>query len=343
VGLDYRVACCPDGLMTDRRHDVKVLDCTIRDGGICNDWRFEPALVKRTYQALRRAGVDVMEVGYRTPRTPGPDAAGPWKYCDDDDLRALADESGMQLAVMMDYGRSSPADLAPRAQSPISLVRVACYGKDIAGAVDMLHAIQDKGYDVMCNVMAVSDNTPQEVDHFLGRLHDSTVPNVALVDSYGALYPHHVRYLIRKYKNWLRHDQRLGIHVHNNQETAFANTVAAVEEGATLIDATVLGMGRGAGNCPLELLLMWLDSERYDVAPILELVEDYARLKEELRWGYHVPYGITGWLNQHPKAAIAQMADGERTVADFYRSLAGDRARSSHHRPVLAAEPRVAK
>ena len=73
MGLDYRVACCPDGLMTDRRHDVKVLDCTIRDGGICNDWRFEPALVKRTYRALRRAGVDVMEVGYRTPRRPGPD------------------------------------------------------------------------------------------------------------------------------------------------------------------------------------------------------------------------------------------------------------------------------
>jgi 4-hydroxy 2-oxovalerate aldolase len=351
VGLDYRVACCPDGLMTDRRHDVKVLDCTIRDGGICNNWQFDPRLVKRTWQALRRAGVDVMEVGYRTRRLPvergaGTDPAGPWKYCEDDVLRELADETGLQLAVMMDYGRSTAADLAPRSRSPISMVRVACYGRDIEPALQMLHEIQDKGYEVMCNVMAVSDNTPQEVDTFLARLHDSTVPNVALVDSYGALYPHHVRYLIRKYKNWLRHDQRLGIHVHNNQEMAFANTIVAVEEGATLIDATVLGMGRGAGNCPLELLLMWLDSERYDVEPILELAEDYAALKDELRWGYHVPYAITGWLDQHPKSAIAYMSaaaqaagdSGETSVAGFYRRLAGDRARGRYHRPVLAHE-----
>jgi 4-hydroxy 2-oxovalerate aldolase len=343
VGLDYRVSCCPDGLMTDRRHDVKVLDCTIRDGGICNDWKFDPALVTRTAHALRRAGVDIMEIGYRSPRPAGPDGAGPWKYCEDDALRAIADETGLKLAVMMDYGRATAADLAPRARSPISMVRVACYGRDIVPALDMLHAIQDKGYDVMCNVMAVSDNTPQEVDHFLGKLHDSTVPNVALVDSYGALYPHHVRYLIRKYKNWLRQDQRLGIHVHNNQETAFANTIAAVEEGATLIDATILGMGRGAGNCPLELLLMWLDSPRYDVEPILGLVDDFAKLKEELRWGYHVPYGITGWLNAHPKAAIAQMGDPDTTVAEFYRDLVAHRPRSLHHRPVLVPEPRVAK
>jgi 4-hydroxy 2-oxovalerate aldolase len=338
MGLDYRVACCPDGLMTDRRHDVKVLDCTIRDGGICNDWRFDPDLVKRTWRALRRAGVDVMEIGYRSPHGPvdaSKPQSGPWKHCDDDVLHEIVDDCGITLSVMMDFGRASPKDLKPRSESPISMVRVACYGKDIVPAVELLHQIQDKGYDVMCNVMAVSTNTPHEVDHFLGKLHDSTIPNVALVDSFGALYPHHVRYLIRKYKNWLRQDQRLGIHVHNNQEQAFANTIAAVEEGATLIDATILGMGRGAGNCPLELLLLWLDMARYDVEPILELVDDYAKLKEELRWGYHVPYGISGWLNAHPKAAIEQMGgQEERTVVEFWREQLAGRTRPRHHRPV---------
>ncbi len=339
MGLDHRVACCPDGLMTDRRHDVRVLDCSIRDGGCCNEWRFDEALVRRTLQALARAGVDWMEIGYRTAA----DAAdrsrsGPWRFSDDSLLASVAAEHHIKLAVMMDHGKATAADLAPRSQSPVSLVRIACYARDTEAAIRTLHAAQDKGYDVMCNVMAVSTCTPQEVDRFLGLLHDSTVPNVALVDSYGALYPHHVRYLVRKYKNWLRPDQRLGVHVHNNQQAAFANTMVAVEEGATLVDATILGIGRGAGNCPLELLLMWLDSPRYDVEPVLELVEEYAALKQDLRFGYHVPYAIGGWLNDHPRDAIAQMKDEDRTVAEFYRQLTSLRPRSRHHRPVLVED-----
>jgi 4-hydroxy 2-oxovalerate aldolase len=335
VGLDYRVACCPDGLMTDRRHDVRVLDCSVRDGGICNDWQFPADLVKRTYRALHAAGVDYMEIGYRaTPGTFDPAKSGPWKGTTDDALATFVDDTGIKLAVMLDWGRATIADLRPRSQSPLSMVRVACYAQDIDGAVELLHRAQDLGYEVMCNVMAVSTCTPQVVDGFLGKLHDSTIPNVALVDSFGAFYPHHVRYLIRKYKNWLRPEQRLGIHVHNNQETAFANTIVAVEEGAGLLDATVLGMGRGAGNCPLELLLMYLDSPRYAVEPVLELVEEYAALKRELQWGYHVPYAIAGWLNVHPRDAIAQMTDTERTVLEFYRGLLEKRPRPAHHRPL---------
>ena len=335
MGLDYRVACCPDGLMTDRRHDVRVLDCSIRDGGCCNEWQFSDDLVRRTYKALHAAGVDYMEIGYRT--SPGlfdPTRCGPWKFCDDDALASFVDDVGIKLAVMLDWGRAEAKDLMPRSRSPVSMVRVACYGKDVDGAIALLHHAQDLGYEVMCNVMAVSTCTPQEVDTFLGKLRDSTIPNVALVDSFGAFYPHHVRYLIRKYKNWLRPDQRLGIHVHNNQETAFANTIVAVEEGAGLLDATVLGIGRGAGNCPLELLLMYLDSPRYDVEPVLALVEEYAALKRDLKWGYHVPYAITGWLNQHPKDAIAQMSDTERSVLEFYRGLRERRPQQRHHLPL---------
>ncbi|MCA9490400.1 MAG: aldolase catalytic domain-containing protein [Myxococcales bacterium] len=335
MGLDYRVSCCPDGLMTDRRHDVRVLDCSIRDGGCCNEWQFDEPLVRRTLRALSRAGVDWMEIGYRTSEgCASRESCGPWRFCDDDVLFRLVEDTHIKLAVMMDHGRASADDLRPRSESPIGLVRVACYARDTEAAIRTLHEAQDKGYEVMCNVMAVSTCTPQEVDRFLGLLHDSTIPNVALVDSYGALYPHHVRYLVRKYKNWLRPEQRLGIHCHNNQQTAFANTIVAVEEGATLVDATMLGIGRGAGNCPLELLLMWLDSPRYNVEPVLELVEQYAELQQDLRFGYHVPYAIAGWLNDHPKDAIAQMHDDERTVLEFYRLLTSKRPRSRHHRPV---------
>jgi 4-hydroxy 2-oxovalerate aldolase len=339
MGLDYRVACCPDGLMTDRRHTVRVLDCSIRDGGCCNEWQFTPDLVRRTYRALRSSGVDYMEIGYRT--SPGGydrDRAGPWRFCDDDVLADIVEDSGPKLAIMLDQGKAAIGDLRPRSDSPVSMVRIATYAKDIEAAIELLHGAQDLGYEVMCNVMAVSTCTPQVVDHFLGKLHDSTIPNVALVDSFGAFYPHHVRYLIRKYKNWLRPDQKLGVHVHNNQETAFANTIVAVEEGADLVDATILGMGRGAGNCPLELLLMYLDASKYDVEPILELAEEYATLKEQLKWGYHVPYAITGWLNAHPKSAIAQMGNPETSVAEFYRTIARERPKQRFHRPVTGEE-----
>jgi 4-hydroxy 2-oxovalerate aldolase len=337
MGLDYRVACCPDGLMTDRRHNVRVLDCSIRDGGCCNQWQFDPDLVRRTWKALAASGVDYMEIGYRSsPGTFDRAKVGPWRFCDDELLAELVDSTGMKLAVMVDWGKATIDDFAPRSRSPVSMIRVACYAKDVDGAIELLHRAQDKGYEVMCNVMAVSTCTPAVVDDFLGKLHDSTVPNVALVDSFGAFYPHHVRYLVRKYKNWLRPDQRLGIHVHNNQETAFANTIVAVEEGADLVDATILGIGRGAGNCPLELLLMYLDSSKYAVEPILELAEEYAALRNELRWGYHVPYAISGWLNQHPRAAIAQMQSDDRTVAEFYRALADERPKQRFHRPIPA-------
>jgi 4-hydroxy 2-oxovalerate aldolase len=324
MGLDYRVACCPDGLMTDRRHNVKVLDCTIRDGGCCNEWRFSDDFVRRTYRARAASGLEYMEIGYRSsPGTFDRDRVGAWRYCDDPVVADIVEDTGMKLSVMLDYGKATADDLAPRASSPISMVRLACYAKDIDGAIELLHRVQDKGYEVMCNVMAVSTCTPQVVDDFLGKLHDS----------FGAFYPHHVRYLIRKYKNWLRPDQKLGVHVHNNQETAFANTIVAVEEGADIVDATIFGFGRGAGNCPLELLLMYLDNSRYDVEPILELADEYAKLRDELRWGYHVPYAITGWLNAHPRAAIRQMSgagdDSGQSLADFYRSLAEQRPKES--------------
>jgi 4-hydroxy 2-oxovalerate aldolase len=334
MGLDYRVKCCPDGLMTDRRHNVRVLDCTIRDGGICNDWNFDRDLVKKTVAALAASGVDIMEIGYRTGEG-NADASkvGPWRFSREDDLRDVLVESNMKVAVMLDEGKASLDDLIPKKDSVVDVVRVATYAKDVGDAITLLEGAQELGYETFCNVMAVSTCTPQEVDDFLDKLRDSKIPNIAVVDSFGALYPHHVRYLIRKYKNWLRPDQKVGVHLHNNQQTAFANTIAAIDEGADFVDATIHGIGRGAGNCPLELLLMYLDDPRFDVRPILDLVDDYAALRDELRWGYHLPYVITGWLNIHPRSGIERMRRPDRyDCLEFFETLTKNRPLPKHHR-----------
>jgi 4-hydroxy 2-oxovalerate aldolase len=334
MGLDYRVKCCPDGLMTDRRHAVRVLDCTIRDGGLCNDWQFDRDLVRRTVRALSESGVDIMEIGYRTNFAAADRAVnGPWRFTTEDDLADVAVRGRMKYAVMLDEGRASVADLRPKRDSIVDIVRVASYAKDVPAAIDLCHAAEDLGYETYMNVMAVSTCTPHEVDTFLEKLAESRIKNIVVVDSFGSLYPHHVRYLIRKYKNWLRADQRVGVHMHNNQQTAFANTIAAIDEGADIVDATVHGIGRGAGNCPLELLMLYLDDRRFDVRPLLGLVGDYTKLREQLRFGYQLPYAITGWLNLHPRAGIDRMKRDDRyDVREFFETLSAGRPVDYHHR-----------
>ena len=343
MGLDYRVRCCPDGLMTDRRRAVEVLDCTIRDGGCTNAWRFDDDLVRRTFLALCAAGVDVMEIGYQTSEGVfQPGEVGPWRFCREEDLRRVVEparQEGLRLSCMLDMGRIQLRDLRPADESVIDVLRVATYAHDIDAAVELCEGAQDLGYEVHCNVMAVTACTPHEVDAFLDRLRESAVPNVAVVDSFGAMYPHQLRYLIRKYKNWLRPDQKVGVHLHNNQQTAFANAIASIDEGADIVDASVFGMGRGAGNVPLELLLMYLDDERHDVRPVLELIDDFMALRAELKWGYQVPYAITGWLNRHPRTAIERMQRATPESLDFYDTLTSDRPRRPHHLPRREPNP----
>jgi 4-hydroxy 2-oxovalerate aldolase len=334
MGLDYRIRCCPDGLMTDRRRQVKVVDCTLRDGGICNHWQFSEELASRLAEALERSGVDVMEVGYQiSPDRVNAQQDGPWRTCPEPLIARVFQDRDMKLACMVDHGRFDATSLRPAEDSVIDILRVATYGPDIQGAIETCEAAIDLGYEVYCHVMAVTTCTPQQVDGFLECLRGSRVTSVAVVDSYGAMYPHQIRYLMRKYKNWLRADQEVGVHLHNNQQTAFANAIAAIDEGADFVDGTVFGMGRGAGNVPLELLLMYLDDERHDVRPILELIDEFMPMRDDLKWGYQVPYGISGWLNRHPADAIDQMRQSPTQSLEFYDSLTKDHPRNMHHRP----------
>ncbi|HNH47526.1 MAG TPA: aldolase catalytic domain-containing protein [Myxococcota bacterium] len=327
MGLDYRVRCCPEGLVTDRRRRIKVLDCTIRDGGICNNWRFDRAWVKRSFEALQAAGVDYMEIGYRT-REGAFDRSkvGEWRFLEEEVLAEVtaANNNTMKIAAMLDVGRVDPGDIKRRGETVVNTIRIATYAHQIKEARRLLDKALEEGYETFMNVMAVSTLEPAEVDAFLDELRDSGVHNVAIVDSFGALFPYHVGHLVRVYQNRLGEKIKVGIHTHNNQQQAFANTITAIDEGVDFVDATIHGIGRGAGNCPLELLLFYLDNPRYDVRPLLELVDEYATLRDELRWGYHLPYAITGFYNVHPRSGIQRMMSDDRyNCREMYESLAG--------------------
>ncbi len=305
--------------------DIKVLDCSIRDGGLINQWQFEDALVRATYRGLSEAGIDYMEIGYKASKSQfDPAKFGKWRFCADDDVRRVIDgvESELKLACMVDIGRVEAADVLPKEQSPFSLIRVACYIKDVDKAIALGKMIMDKGYETTINIMAVSTNLEREIDEALDDLSRTDIPTVYVVDSYGAMHPEDVTFLVKKYKAALP-EKTIGIHTHNNRQLAFGNTIQAIIDGARMLDASVYGIGRGPGNCCLELLLTFLQNPKFQLRPVLQLLqEQYLPLREKIEWGYIIPYMITGMLNEHPRTAIAFRDSPERNdFVKFYDTL----------------------
>ncbi len=311
------------------REKIKVFDCTIRDGGLINNHDFEPRFVREVYKALSEAGVDYMEMGYKNSKKLfSPKEFGKWKFCDDDDIKKVIDgiESDVKLSIMVDVDRVDIDDVKPRKDSPVAMIRVASYVKDIDKAIFLVNHFADKGYETTVNIMAISRALDNELNEALHQLEEESKANVIyLVDSFGALYQESIEFLVKKFKSILK-TKEVGIHAHNNQQLAFGNTIEAIIHDANFVDGTVYGLGRAAGNCPLELILGFLKNPKFDIRPILDLISnEFIPLQKKLEWGYIIPYAITGILDEHPKAAIAlRSSDKKENYREFYESLLGE-------------------
>ncbi|MCX7727012.1 MAG: aldolase catalytic domain-containing protein [Chitinispirillaceae bacterium] len=290
------------------RPEIKILDCSIRDGGLINNWFFSDEFVRHHIELLNEAGVDYIEVGYKASTSMfNPKEYGKWRFSFDDDVKKVIDGIDLksQLSCMVDIGRVEEKDILPRNESPFSMIRVACYMKDVVKAIDLCNLILDRGYLTTVNIMAVTTNTEREIEEGLNDLSKTDIPIVYVVDSYGHMYCEDVTLLVKKYQKALP-GKTIGIHTHNNRQLAFANTIQAIIDGANFLDASVYGIGRGPGNCCTELLLSFLQNPKYKLRPVLQLIQDqYLALREEIEWGYIIPYMITGTLNEHPRVAIA--------------------------------------
>lgn len=308
------------------RPEIKVLDCTIRDGGIMNNWEFDKAVVRDVFDGLVKAGVDIVELGYRHDKKMfPPDKSGPWRYCDDETIREVVhDDNRVKISVMCDVGRTDYDAFIPADESVISMFRIASYTKDVDKAVHLVNHVKALGYDASVNIMAVSHALEPDLDEALDELAASDVDLVYLVDSFGYLYCEQIQYLADKYLSKLKPaGKEVGIHMHNNLQLAFGNTIEGIIKGINYLDGTIYGMGRAAGNCPLELLIDFLKNPKFDVRPVLDLIQKYfIDLKREYRWGYEIPYAVTGLLNKHPRAALAFMkgAHGD-SFSEFYDKL----------------------
>ena len=272
------------GTMISYRPDIKVLDATIRDGGLVNNFEFTDDFVRKLYLTNLRAGVDIMEIGYLAdPELFEESKFGKWKFCHEDAIRkVLGDilDPKMQLAVMADVGRANVARDLPDKES--------------------------------------------ELEEALEMLGKSSVEVIYLVDSYGSLYPLQMRQLAQRYlEAGEKYGKKIGIHAHNNQQLAFANTTECAMMGVSYLDATMAAMGRGAGNCAMELLLGFLKNPKYDIKPVLRFLQDeMQKLKNDgVVWGYDIQYLLTGYLNQHPRTAIAFTNDKRQDYFTFFQEL----------------------
>lgn len=316
------------GSLLTYRPDIKVVDATIRDGGLVNDFRFTEDFVKDLYKTNVDAGVDYMEFGYKASKDIFNESDfGPWKFCDEDAIRSIVgdNDTDMKIAVMADVGRCNyKRDIISKADSAIDLVRIATYINTIPAAIDMIEHCHKMGYETTVNIMAISTAKEAEVSEALDMIGQSPVDGIYIVDSYGSLFMEQIDELADKYLAMAEGSGKfVGIHAHNNQQLAFANTITALTRGVSYLDATVSGMGRGAGNCASEQLLGFLKNPKYDIIPILKFLEKHVEplKKSGVVWGYNVPYLLTGQLNQHPRTAIAATKENRTDYLNFLLEL----------------------
>ena len=192
----------------------------------------------------------------------------------------------------------------------------------------MIQDAHQKGYETWANLMAVSTVKEQEIDQVMEQLAETPASVLAVVDSYGSMYSETIRYLVRKYLNFGKETgKEVGIHAHNNQQLAYANSIEAIIEGANRVDVSLGGLGRGAGNCPMELMLGFLRNPKFKLRPVYAALDELIKpLKKQIDWGPSPEYNITGQMNQHPRAAIEvrENADMRDRYLEFYDRIVSE-------------------
>lgn len=304
---------------------IKVLDCTIRDGGYLNNWNFPMKMVREVYRALSRAGVDYVEIGFRgTNKYFDRGKFGPWRFTDIEDIKgATGERIGARIAIMGDFGHIDTEDISEAYRHYVDLVRIAVHKDGTKGAIKQLEAIKEKGFMVSLNAMGITSYKKEEIKELVNMLKDSNIDYLYIADSYGSLLPDMMKGLIEPFKE-LNHI-KIGFHPHNSLQMAFANTLEAIKLEVDMVDCTIYGMGRGAGNLPTEVLLSYLQmitSDKYNVVPVLHLIDRYfLNMETDEPWGYQLPYMLSGIFQCHPYYPKTLVDYREYTMEDIWNAL----------------------
>ncbi|MFT4848931.1 MAG: 4-hydroxy 2-oxovalerate aldolase [Sediminicola sp.] len=284
---------------------MKILDCTIRDGGYYTNWDFDQDIVKTYLESFNKLPVEYLEVGYRSEAMG--DYLGEYFYCPVETLERLKRISNKKLVIILnekDVRASDAEALLGPIKGLVTMIRMAIDPKNFERALSLAAEVKRLGFEVAFNVMYMS--TWADEKEFLELIPqvDEVADYFYMVDSFGGVYPKDVRDTIALVRS--KTSVKLGFHGHNNLEMALANTLAAIDEGVDIVDATVTGMGRGAGNLKTELLLTVLNAKGLLDFPYNELsktVDDFTKLQKHYEWGANLPYMVSG-ANSLPQKQV---------------------------------------
>ncbi|MBT6225208.1 MAG: hypothetical protein HOI47_00980 [Candidatus Scalindua sp.] len=303
----------------------KILDCTIRDGGYINNWKFDKKLIREVYKALSKCGVDYVEIGFRgTEKHFDKNKYGSSRFSKEEDIQeAVANIKGAKLALMADYGKIGSEDFCESNNSVVDLVRVAVHKNNVKGAIKLLEQIKNKGYQVSLNAMGYANYSESERKNLVDLLKSAELDYIYVADSYGSLFPNQIMQIFEPLLSI--ENINVGFHPHNNLQMAFANTIEAIRCGVYMIDCTVYGMGRAAGNLPTEIIISFLEKEsgdKYNSIPVLNIIDRYfVSLQKENMWGYQLPYMLSGMFQCHPDYAKALVDFREYTIEDIWKAM----------------------
>lgn len=306
---------------------MKLLDCTLRDGGYYNSWDFPLDTIKDYLTAMQVAGVDIVELGLRSLKNEG--FKGACAYCTDDFLRSLSIPDGLTVGVMVNaselVGAVRLEEILQRlfpettSTSPVRLVRIACHVYEFAKALPASAWLKERGFLVGFNLMQVGDRTQEEIEALSQEAVKWPLDTLYFADSMGSMKPNQVAQII----GWLRKywTGALGIHTHDNMGMALQNTLRALEEGVTWLDATVTGMGRGPGNAKTEHLALELSERRSqscNIVPLMNLISGFFQpMQNTCGWGTNTYYYLGGKYGIHPTYIQAMLGDSRYSAEDI--------------------------
>jgi 4-hydroxy 2-oxovalerate aldolase len=286
---------------------AKLLDCTLRDGGYYTNWDFSESFTRTYFESLNKLPVEWVEIGYRS--LPQNVYYGEYFYCPDYVLKQIKKSYNGKIAIMLNEKDVKPehvTGLLSSAKGYVDMIRLAVDPKNLKRAIDLAKEIKKLKFLVSLNIMYMSKwkNQPEFLDNL--KYADGVADYLYMVDSYGGIYPAEVIETINIVKE--RINIPICFHGHNNMELAFINSLTAVENGAEMIDATITGIGRGAGNLKTELLMTALNSKEdlpIDFNVLSEIVHEVEELKEKYKWGTNLPYMVSG-ANSLPQKDVME-------------------------------------
>ncbi|AXJ01679.1 4-hydroxy 2-oxovalerate aldolase [Cyclonatronum proteinivorum] len=284
-----------------------ILDCTLRDGGYYTNWDFSKETVKTYFEAFNHLPVEYLEVGYRSNPMKG--YLGEYFYCPVPVLQQIKSLSNKKLVIILNEKDVRAEDAEPLLKpiaGLVDMVRIAIDPKNFERAVVLAKEVKKLGFEVGFNVMYMSTWASQK--EFLDNLPlaAGAADIFYMVDSFGGVYPQDVRDTIALVKSKV--DIPLGFHGHNNMELGLINTLTAIEEGCAMVDATITGMGRGAGNLKTELLLTVLNAQGkldFDFNALSRVVDVFTDLQKYYEWGTNLPYMVSG-ANSLPQKNVME-------------------------------------